>query len=82
MNALATVEKRKSAPLPLRAPLADMGIADLNRRRSAPPVVLSLPTVAELAAAAAVEERKREQTNFYTYDTMPLYSEYRRQRDE
>ena len=81
VNALATVEKRKSAPLPLRAPLADMGIADLNRRRSAPPVVLSLPTVAELAAAAAVEERKREQTNFYTYDTMPLYSEYRRQRD-
>ena len=78
MNALATVEKREVGLL-LRAPLADMGIAD-----SEPPAVRTSTVAADGGRSPPPRPWRRESASRrtpHTYDTMPLYPEYRRQRD-
>ena len=70
----AFIQRRWSDPVTQAS--GPFGDADSNRRQSAPPPPPPLP----LAAAAAVEERERKQADIYTYDNMPCYSQYRRQR--
>ena len=72
-NARATTVKRSSRmseSLSQRAPLGDISI-DFNRRHSEPP---------PLASTVAVKESERNQTEIFTYDTMPKHSGYRRKR--